>query len=184
MLLLTLRGTPTLYYGDEIGMPSVEVPYAEQRDPQGLRGGISRDQARTPMRWQAGPAAGFCTGEPWLPIGPAVAEVNVAAQRDDPGSMLSLHHRLLGLRRAEPALNVGGWNDLGTAGTALAYLRSVDGRRFLVALNLGSAPAPLPAAASGMAGEVVVSALAGVGEPRFEGRSSLAPDEGLIVVLD
>ena len=184
MLLLTLRGTPTLYYGDEIGMADVNVPLAEQRDPQGLRGGVSRDPARTPMRWRAGPGAGFTKGAPWLPIGPAVGEISVAAQRDDPGSMLALHRRLLALRRAEPALSVGSWQDLGTAGSTLAYLRSDAERSFLVALNLAGAHSALPPAASSLSGSVAVSTLAGGAGERYANRSRLAPDEGLVVQLD
>ena len=94
MLLLTLRGTPTLYYGDEIGMRDVAIPPDRIRDPweinmPGL--GEGRDPCRTPMRWEAGPGAGFCPPEvePWLPIGPDAERINVAAQAEDPDSMLS-----------------------------------------------------------------------------------------------
>ena len=91
MLLLTLRGTPTLYYGDELGMADVPIPPERAVDP-----GMARDPVRTPMRWDAGPHAGFSTAEPWLPVGEGAA---VAAQRDDPRSMLTLYRRLLALRR-------------------------------------------------------------------------------------
>ena len=94
MLLLTLRGTPTLYYGDELGMEDVEVPPERVVDPDG------RDPERSPMPWTGAPGRGFCADdvEPWLPFGdPAV---NVEAQEADPRSMLALHRRLLALRRS------------------------------------------------------------------------------------
>ena len=81
MLLLTRRGTPTVYYGDEIGMEDAAIPPHRERDPQGLREpGHSRDPQRTPMRWDGSPNGGFTTGEPWLPMGADVAERNVARQ--------------------------------------------------------------------------------------------------------
>jgi alpha-glucosidase len=185
MLLLTLRGTPTLYYGDEIGMVEVDLPRPMWRDPQGLRGGATRDGCRTPMVWDSTPLGGFTTGTPWLPI-EQPAGTDVASQRDAPGSMLSLTRSLLGLRREEPALNVGEWHDLGHAGSAIAYVRASDvpsDSRFLVCLNLAGKPSPLPAGATSLRGEIIVSTLIdGVGD-RFEGRN-LAPDEGLVIRLD
>ncbi len=94
MLLFALRGTPTLYYGDELGMPDVAIPPDRVRDPWQEAG---RDPARTPMQWSPEPGAGFTDGEPWLPLGDL--RVNAAAQRDDPRSMLSLHRELIALRR-------------------------------------------------------------------------------------
>jgi alpha-glucosidase len=181
MLLLTLRGTPTIYYGDEIGMADVDVPADMEQDPQGLRGGDSRDPQRTPMRWDGTPLVGFTDGTPWLPIGPATSTVNVAAQRDDPSSMLRLHRRLLELRRREPALNIGRYHALGSDGDALAFLRSDGDRTFLVALNLGSSPARMAVEHSG---RVVLST-----HPEREGRRlggvvELAADEGVVVEVD
>ena len=184
MLLLTLRGTPTLYYGDEIGMIDVAVPAAEQQDPQGLRGGESRDPQRSPMRWQDGSAAGFTIGDPWLPIGGDVDEVNVAVQRDDPHSMLSLHRRLLDLRRREPALHSGEWHDLGREAGAIAYERRHGERRFLVLLNLTGEAASLPAAAREVAGAIVAATRSDREGDRHAGEGSLAPDEGLVILLD
>jgi alpha-glucosidase len=93
MLLLTLRGTPTLYYGDELGMTDVEIPPDRVADPFAEMG---RDPERTPMPWT--PDGGFTTGEPWLPMGDL--RVNVADQREDPRSMLNLHRELIALRRS------------------------------------------------------------------------------------
>jgi alpha-glucosidase len=93
MLLLTLRGTPTLYYGDELGMPDVEIPPDRVQDPFAEMG---RDPERTPMPWTR--EGGFTDGEPWLPMGDL--SLNVADQRADPRSMLNLHRELIALRRA------------------------------------------------------------------------------------
>ena len=184
MMLLTLRGTPTLYYGDEIGMPDVEVAPAQQLDPQGLRGGRSRDPCRAPMRWDGGPAAGFSGSRPWLPVGAGVGEVNVGVQRDDPASMLGLHRRLLELRRREPALHGGEWRDLGVSDSALAYLRVDAERRFLVTLNLASRPAYLPPAASELTGRIEAATSHRLRGERFDGHAGLAADTGLVVLLD
>ena len=110
MLLLTLRGTPTLYQGDEIGIGKVDIPPDRVRDPQDLRQpgmGLGRDRSRTPMAWDATPNAGFSTAEPWLPLHPDWRTRNVAAQEADPASMLWLYRRLLAARRASPALSLG-----------------------------------------------------------------------------
>ncbi|MGC3999402.1 MAG: alpha-amylase family glycosyl hydrolase [Anaeromyxobacter sp.] len=107
VLLLTLRGTPTLYYGDELGMTDVPVPPEEAQDPwgrnvQGL--GLGRDPCRTPMAWDPGPLAGFTAPgvKPWLPLHADHATRNVEAQREDPAGMLALTRRLLEARRAHP----------------------------------------------------------------------------------
>ena len=102
VLLLSLRGTPFLYYGDEIGMTDVPVPRERLRDPVGIRGWPDepgRDPCRTPMQWRAGPGAGFTDPrvEPWLPIGDAAAR-NVEDQERDPDSMLHLTRELIRLR--------------------------------------------------------------------------------------
>jgi alpha-glucosidase len=141
MLLLTLRGTPTLYYGDEIWMHDVPVPPGLVQDPFGKNvPRLGRDPARTPMQWDSRPHAGFTSGTPWLPVADDYREINVAAERKDPKSMLALHRRLLALRRAEPALATGSYTPLEAAGDLLAYRRQKGGRRFLVALNLGARP--------------------------------------------
>jgi alpha-glucosidase len=188
MLLLTLRGTPTMYYGDEIGMTDVPVPSEAERDPWGrnLPGlGLGRDPERTPMQWSAGPGAGFTTGTPWLPIADDASVVNVEAQRGDPASQLSLYRRLIDLRRAEPALHGGSYRAVDGKGGVLAYVREADGSRFLVALNLGPEPARLDGLQSADAdgGTVVVGTHGGRdGEP-VGGALELRGDEGVVVRL-
>jgi alpha-glucosidase len=105
MLLLTLPGTVILYAGDEIGIGDVTIPPDRIQDPfeQLLPGyGLNRDPARTPMRWDDGPKAGFTAGEPWLPIGDDIAECNVSAQCRDRASLLALYRRLIALRNHHP----------------------------------------------------------------------------------
>ena len=117
MLLLTLRGTPTLYYGDELGMNDVEIPPEMVQDPfeKNVPGqGHGRDPARTPMRWDGTDCAGFTNGTPWLPVANDYRTNNVAAERGDPTSMLTLHRRLLASRRARADRRLvrareGGW---------------------------------------------------------------------------
>ena len=124
MLLLTLRGTPTLYYGDELGMREGIIPADRVRDPRELREpglGLGRDPVRTPMPWDESPQAGFTTGEPWLPLAAGWREENVAVQMARPASMLALHRALLALRRATPALATGSIRMIATGGDVLAY---------------------------------------------------------------
>ncbi|MFL5583197.1 MAG: alpha-amylase family glycosyl hydrolase [Gemmatimonadaceae bacterium] len=182
MLLLTLRGTPTLYQGEEIGMRDVPIPPERVQDPweknqPGL--GLGRDPERTPMQWDASKNAGFTTGRPWLPLSADHARLNVAAQTDDPRSMLSLHRRLIALRRAEPALSVGSWQEVEAAGDVIAFVREHDGRRFLVALNLGHA---LCEVAMEGAGRVVLSTHLDR-EESVTGVVRLRADEGVVVQL-
>jgi len=146
MLLLTLRGTPTLYYGDELGMTDVPIPPERVKDPweKNVPGfGLGRDPVRTPMPWDASPEAGFTTSEPWLPLGADWPTRNVAAEDRDRGSMLTLHRRLIALRRREPALATGAYRRISAQGDVLVYERIAGSRRLCVCLNLADAPAAL-----------------------------------------
>jgi alpha-glucosidase len=141
LILTTLPGTVTLYYGDEIGMTDVDVPPDEQRDTmtrnQPLRR-PSRDRARTPMQWSAGEGGGFCAAgvKPWLPFGDH-QRVNVAAQRDQPGSLLTLVRDLLALRRAELSAGVARYEELAVTDACWAYRAG----NLVVAANLSGQPA-------------------------------------------
>jgi len=103
-MLLTLRGTPFLYYGEEIGMSCERIPRARLRDPLGIATWplrmLGRDPARTPMQWDGGPNAGFSSGQPWLPVNSDYRSRNVALQEADSTSLLSWYKALLALRRA------------------------------------------------------------------------------------
>jgi alpha-glucosidase len=185
MLLLTLRGTPTLYYGDEIGMRNVEIPPDLVRDPQGLRSpGYGRDPYRTPMQWDASPNAGFTTGTPWLPVADDFTATNVEAQRDDPASMLSLVRRLLRLRRKLPVLTLGGYHPLESGNDqAISYLREDEESRVLVALNFGARGLKLELPLDGRGGEILCSTYPNRTGSADPGRLELGPYEGLIVSL-
>lgn len=144
VLLLTLRGTPTLYQGDELGLPDAQVPADKVQDPRELREpglGLGRDPVRTPLPWTG--EGGFTSGAPWLPIDPAHLPLNVAAQADDPHSMLTLYRRLLALRRATPALATGAIHDVRAEGDVLTYVRSDGTDRYRIVLNLGHQPAAI-----------------------------------------
>ena len=144
LLLLTLRGTPTLYYGDELGLPDTELRPDQVRDPWGLvEPTQGRDPGRSPMPWDGTANGGFCAPEvePWLPLAPGHDQRNVAAQREHPASLVSLTHRLIRLRREHRALAEGVHRtiDASPSGT-FCFLRSsdVDDAHpvVLVALNL------------------------------------------------
>ena len=138
MMLLTLRGTPTVYYGDELCLENGVIPPEKIQDPQGINLGVERSQdvARTPMQWDASPNAGFSNVEPWLPISADYATRNVAAQLKDPASMLSLYRKLFSLRRSSLALYGGGYQPLDAGGgNCYAYLRQAGDEKRLVILN-------------------------------------------------
>jgi alpha-glucosidase len=185
MLLLTLRGTPFIYYGDEIGMADVPIPEEQAKDPARFHA-VGRDPARTPMQWDAGPGRGFTTGEPWLPFGdPAI---NVAAQTDDPDSLLSLHRRLIHLRKRSPALQRGGYRPLARVpAPVFAYTREAEDERLLIALNFSSTPqtVALPDEVTGRDLVLATHPARGPqsGLTRDGRRIELGGDEGVIVAL-
>ena len=145
MLLLTLRGTPTIYQGEEIGMRDVAIPPERVQDPWERNvPGLGRDPVRTPIPWSGGPNGGFSAGDPWLPLGDEAATSNVDAQASKPRSMLNLYRLLLKLRRLEPALSIGSYGPGATTASVLAYERRHAERRLLIALNLSDERAPFP----------------------------------------
>jgi alpha-glucosidase len=185
MVLLTLRGTPTMYYGDEIGMLDVEIPPDRVVDPWELRMpglGLGRDPCRTPMQWDDSPQAGFTTGCPWLPLASDWRSDNVAVLRANPGSILCLYRALLAHRHASPVLTGGTYRRLSTEGDVLIYLRSHASGERLVALNFDDRPADvrLPAA---MSGKVALSTHMDRQEESVSGDLVLRPDEGVLIEL-
>ena len=186
MLLLTLRGTPTLYYGDEIGMTDVPVPAELAHDPQGVRSpGYGRDPERSPMQWSADVNAGFCSkdAEPWLPIADDYEKVNVEAQERDPHSILALVRRLIHLRRGLPALTVGSYRSLDTGEGIFAYLREEE-NRVLVALNFGSEPLQIDLSAAAETGELLCSTFMDRSGKVELLRLDLRAHEGIMILLD
>ncbi len=154
VLLLTLRGTPTIYQGDEIGMEDLDIPPERQQDPWGRRmPGFGRDGCRTPMQWSEGEHAGFSppdTPSTWLPVHPDHPRRNVASELADPDSHLSLYRRLLALRRSRPVLQLGDIELAGEEANPLAYRRILAGEDDLwVVLNLSDDAVAVPAAVAG-----------------------------------
>jgi alpha-glucosidase len=185
MMLLTLRGTPTLYYGDELGLENGIIPPERVQDPQGvnLGPGRTRDVARTPMQWDGGPNASFSDVEPWLPVAADCDTRNVAAQSADPASMLNLYRRLLWYRRQSPALYGGSYQPLdGGDDDCFVYLRVAGDERRLVVLNFAGDQRRVSVPGEG-AGQVVISThLDREGSESLSGLE-LRPHEGVIVEL-
>ena len=171
-MLLTLRGTPFIYYGEEIGMADVPIPRDRVVDVAG------RDPERTPMQWDASPNAGFTTGEPWLPIAADAVAVNVERQRNDPGSLFSFYRQLLQVRRDSSALRRGSYRSLRGAAGTYVFERAAEHEQVLVALNFTDASRriALPVDAT----DLVLST-----EPGREGHTgqelSIEPNEGVIL---
>ena len=188
MLLLTLRGTPTLYYGDEIGMQQVRIPDSEVQDPQGLLmpgKNLSRDGGRTPMQWDGTEGAGFSKHKPWMRLDEQYRENNVAEQKEDPDSLLNFYHRLIHIRQSEPSLNMGDYYPIITDGKVLSYMRKAEGAdSFLVILNLTNEAQKFVPVRTEFCGSIVLSTKRnGEGEQLEYGRL-LQPDEGLLVRLE
>jgi len=185
LLLLTLRGTPTLYYGDEIGMKDVPIAPELARDPWGKNVpglGLGRDPERTPMQWSPGLNAGFSKATPWLPVAADAERVNVEVQRSDPTSLLSFYRSLLAVRRAQPALAIGSYQELVVSPNVLSFERAHGEQRLAIALNFSSQAQALtlqtPSAPSILLSSDPGRSLGGVGS-----QLSLGPNEGVILRL-
>ncbi|MBI1740645.1 MAG: alpha-glucosidase [Acidobacteriales bacterium] len=142
---LTLRGTPIMYYGEEIGMENNDPKRKEDvKDPIGRTGWpqeIGRDGERTPMQWNTGVNAGFSKKEPWLPVPPSYKTHNVATESKDPNSVFSMYKKVLALRHTNEALLEGNYTALNEDdANVMSYLRSYKGKAVLVALNMSSSP--------------------------------------------
>jgi alpha-glucosidase len=180
MLLLTLWGTPTIYYGEEIGMKDVIIAPERVQDPAeknepGL--GLGRDPERTPMPWDGSALAGFTSGRPWLPLGPDHASANVATLADSSVSILNLYRRLIQLRRGSSALVQGRIEGVSVDGTILRYERQQGDERIAIVLNLGQKGARV----SRLSGRLLLSTyLDRSGEDVGEG-VALRGAEGIIV---
>lgn len=182
MLLLTLRGTPTLYQGDELGIGKVIIPSERIRDPQHLQQpglDIGRDRSRTPMQWDSSRHAGFSTADPWLPLSSDWPTRNVAAQGADPSSMLALYRQLLALRKETPELTSGSYVSVQADRDVLGYERRLNGSRVLIALNLSAEPRELPLSQATQHSVLLTSTLA-----RGLVDGMLGGNEGVIIRLE
>jgi alpha-glucosidase len=184
MLLLTLRGTPTIYYGDEIGLVQAPIPPDRIRDPlasnvPGLN--LGRDGARTPMQWSAKSNAGFSSSEPWLPLTADWPARNVEILNRDSRSIYGLYRRLVETRRHSEALKRGSYHPIAAKGDMLIYVRAFDTDRILVMLNLGATP--VVSTSNEFKGIVLVSA-SGKHEGDFvDQNTQLDANEGLVIKL-
>ena len=143
MMLLSLRGTPTLYYGEELGMEDAWIPSEHIQDPWELKApgiGVGRDTERIPMLWEHSPNAGFCPESvaPWLPITYDYSHLNVKAQQQDSRSFLSLTRALLQLRRHYPVLQLGDYLALYSPDQLFCYRRFNETSNLVVALNFSA----------------------------------------------
>jgi alpha-glucosidase len=178
LMLLALRGTPFLYYGDEIAMPEPPLDPAKALDPVTHRTGDpadNRDPCRTPMQWSDEPGAGFTDAgaEAWLPLGDPAAS-NVAGQREDRGSVLHLVRDLIALRRVRADLRGGGYETLPAPAGAWAWRRG-DGTA--AAVNLSDADVKV----DGLEGTVLVATDRGRDGERVDGSLRLGPWEGAVL---
>jgi alpha-glucosidase len=184
MLLLTLRGTPTLYYGDEIGMHQVAIAPDQVRDPfeKNVPGiGVGRDGCRTPMQWSAAPYAGFSTALPWLPLPDDFVRENVANLEADTRSILALYKALIDLRKKLPQLISGNYVPVAAEGDLLLYRRQSEGQAVTIALNLGAEPVSLESDAAGFGGEILLSTLLDRQGEKIQGALDLRGNEGVII---
>ena len=181
MLLLTLPGTLTMYYGDEIGMTDVPIAPERVQDPAeknepGI--GQGRDPERTPMCWDRSPLAGFTTGVPWLPLGEDHAHVNVAAEQQDKASVLSLYGKLIALRKEHPTLISGKLHDIRVEQSVLRY-RISGAEELEVLLNMAHEQLTVPTLQAIILAGTYVDC---EGQMVVE-VSTLRPAEGLLLLL-
>jgi oligo-1,6-glucosidase len=205
-LLLTQRGTPFLYQGDELGMTNYPFCRVDEYDDVEIRGQwrqlvetgqvpaaeylehvrqTSRDNARTPMQWNAEAHGGFTTGQPWLAVNPNHVEINAAAQLDDPDSVFHYHRHLIALRHETPALVHGAYLDIDPKNEQVfAYTRTLEDERYLVVLNFGARPLKYALPAGLRIGRAVLDS--GSGDAAIVGATqlSLAPWQATIYQLE
>ena len=195
MLLLTLRGTPTCYYGDELGMENVPIPAEKIQDPPAVNQPeiahiVGRDPERTPMQWDASPNAGFAAPdvkELWLPLDSNYKEINVASELNDPRSMLNFYRKLLACRKSTAALQTGGYRSINpesaeTQANCFVFERQTGDQRVIVALNFSNKEQKLILPNLGTGRIVLSTTLDREGDANLSG-FSLRENEGCIIVL-
>ena len=181
-LLLATRGTPQMYYGEELGMRTTDPARIEDvHDPIGKIGWPKekgRDGERTPMQWDGSAEAGFTTSaKPWLPVPPSATQYNVEAERKDPDSIFNWYKRLLALRKSEPALWDGSYESVNdTDPNVFAFLRRSDDSTVLVALNFTAKAQTVQLAIPGKDGKVeTLLKTPGAADPESLGQIPLGP---------
>jgi alpha-glucosidase len=183
MLLLTLRGTPTLYYGDEIGMRQVQIAPAQIRDPfeKNVPGiGVGRDGCRTPMQWDTSSNAGFSTVAPWLPLAEDSTHENVRNLEADETSILNLYKTLIALRRNSPSLIRGAYLPISADNDLLIYRRGTGDSSLVVVLNFAADPVSLESKAIGAQAKILLSTFTDRAGETISGSLDLRSNEGVI----
>ncbi|GLR83978.1 alpha-amylase family glycosyl hydrolase [Bradyrhizobium iriomotense] len=184
MLLLTLRGTPTLYYGDEIGMNQVLIAPEDVQDPfeKNVPGiGVGRDGCRTPMQWDSSNFAGFSEVAPWLPLPEIHVHENVVNLEADKFSILNLYKRLIALRKAHRPLVVGDYHPIAAQGDLLVYRRQAGDDALVVVLNLGPDPVAVTTSAIRFGSEILLSTFLDREGEELEGVLDLRGNEGVVI---
>ncbi|SHG29907.1 alpha-glucosidase [Bradyrhizobium erythrophlei] len=184
MLLLTLRGTPTFYYGDEIGMHQVAIAPERVRDPfeKNVPGiGVGRDGCRTPMQWDATAHGGFSRAMPWLPLPDDFVHENVVNLEADARSILSLYKALITLRRKLLPLRSGDYVPIAAQGDLLLYRRQSEGQAVVIALNLGDQPVSIASGAAGLNGDILLSTFLDREAEKVDGTLDLRGNEGVMI---
>ena len=181
-MLLTLRGTPTLYAGDELGMSNGEIQAHQIQDPQGKNLGVlfTRDKCRTPFQWDASDYAGFSTAETWLPVNVDYTTRNVIIQLEDETSILNLYRHLIRYRKTHESLAAGTYQSLDAPQGTFVYLRQHENEKHLIALNFTNEAKTVILPSSG---NIVLST--GLNRQGAVDTSvELNGNEGLLILLD
>ncbi len=186
MLLLTLRGTPIIYYGDEIGMQDGVIPPHKVQDPWEIQSpglGLGRDPERTPIQWSREPNAGFCSAdvEPWLPVAPNFQTINVQTEQKQPNSVLSMVKRLIAIRRSEAALHAGDYKALDAPDGLFVYERRHADGCCLVALNFTDRPVSWDLADGYGNDRIIFTTYMDDQQPTMSTAYTLRPHEGIVV---
>ncbi len=182
-MVCSLRGSVCIYQGEELGLPEAEVPFEALQDPYGITfwpNFKGRDGCRTPMPWTGADDAGFSTGKPWLPVPGAHQALSVAAQEDDPDSVLNAFRAFMRWRRSQPALVHGSIAFVDAGEPVLAFVREAEGQRLLAAFNLSAAPATLHLPA----GDWLLAQGHGRPGPALEGAQVTLPAWGFVHAQD
>lgn len=178
VMQLTLPGMTFVYNGEEIGMHDVAVPPSRVQDPQAI-GSHGRDPERTPMQWSSEKAAGFTTGEPWLPVAHDYMKQNAEVQTKDPNSFLSLYRTLIHLRTKSSAFKKGSFELLEDTGShILAYSRAFRGQKYTIVINFKDENNSLIIKKSG---RIIVSSLDAETDEAIDGVLRLKAHEAVVI---
>ncbi len=195
MMLLTLRGTPTCYYGDELGMENVPIPLEYVQDPPAVNQPeiahiVGRDPERTPMQWDASPNAGFSAPSVkrlWLPLAANYKTVNVESQLKDKKSFLNFFIKLMDYRKTSPALKIGGYRSFdpkseGAQKNCFVYERRAEREHLLVALNFSGQEQKVELPLSGKGKVLISTTMDRIGDINLA-EFTLQPNEGCLIFL-